>query len=254
MLPTGKAINYTKDGRSDGEAKSNLFMMNNAFFILEELGPNAMDALKKDAEYYRIEGSWFSDKVTKIMDSEKAKYLCAWEQLNAHLTAVSSAELTYEKKDNTVLSHESGRLIKQRFSKFNEDFEVTYGLHLKLCVIDQRLRTQLQQDVASVFLPRYKRFYEKYTVKYSSFLFLEARIAFPRVRSHPHFRRIFSLVCRKSGSQKSIKTSIPSILPTKLRTCFLISTLFTDRALRVPGSTLSNRYCVEFERVVNGKI
>ena len=37
-----------------------------------------------------------------------------------------------------------------------------------LCVIDQRLRTQLQQDVASVFLPRYRRFYEKYTkIKFS---------------------------------------------------------------------------------------
>ena len=168
FMSLGKAINYTKDGRSDGEAKSNLFMMNNAFYILEELGPNSFEGIGQDAEYYRIQGTWFSDKVTKIMDSEKAKYLCAWEQLNTHLTAVASNELEYQKNDQTVLSHESGRLIKQRFSGFNDDFEVTYGLHLKLCIIDQRLRTQLQQDVASVFLPRYRRFYEKYTkIKFS---------------------------------------------------------------------------------------
>ena len=95
----GKAINYTKDGRSDGEAKSNLFMMNNAFYILEELGPNSFEGIGQDAEYYRIQGTWFSDKVTKIMDSEKAKYLCAWEQLNTHLTAVASNELEYQKND-----------------------------------------------------------------------------------------------------------------------------------------------------------
>jgi exocyst complex component 7 len=138
-------------------------MMNNAFYLLEELGPNSMETLAKDAEHYRIEGSWFADKVNKIMDSEKARYLDAWESLNTHLTAVASGDLEYQKNDSTVLSHESGRLIKQRFSGFNDAFEITYGLHLKLCAIDQRLRSTLQQDVANVFLPRYRRFYEKYT-------------------------------------------------------------------------------------------
>jgi hypothetical protein len=64
--PLGKAINYTKDGRSDGEAKSNLFMMNNAFYILEELGPHSLEGISHDSEYYRIQGTWFSDKVSKV--------------------------------------------------------------------------------------------------------------------------------------------------------------------------------------------
>lgn len=166
-VTTGKAINYTKDGRSDGQAKSNLFMMNNAFFLLEEIGPHSMHAIEaQDADHYRIEGSWFVDKINKIMDSEKTKYLTTWEQLNTHLTAVAAEELEYQKNnkmDSNVLSHESGRLIKQRFQGFNEDFEVTYGLHLKLCVIDARLRETIQNGVSGVFLPRYRRFYEKYT-------------------------------------------------------------------------------------------
>ena len=160
---TGKAINYTKDGRSDGQAKSNLFMMNNAFFVLGELGPDSQHAESKDSEHYRIEGTWFVDKINKIMEAEKAKYLGHWETLNSHLTAVESGQLEYMKNDTTVLSHESGRLIKQRFSGFNEEFEVIYGLHLKLCIVDKRLRKKLQEDVAACFLPRYKRFYEKYT-------------------------------------------------------------------------------------------
>ena len=125
-----------------------------------------MHAMIKDEDQYRIEGSWFVDKINKIMDSEKAKYLCTWEQLNSHLTAVANEDLEYQKSNKTesnVLSHDSGRLIKQRFQGFNEDFEVIYGLHLKLCVIDSRLRETIQKDVLGVFLPRYTRFYEKYT-------------------------------------------------------------------------------------------
>jgi len=138
-------------------------MINNSFYLLEEIGPGSMDSEQQDSEHYRIEGSWFVDKVYKIAESEKAKYLGHWEALNTHLTAVGSDDLEYQKNDANVLSLESGRLIKGRFSGFNEDFERTYALHKKLCIVDPRLRLTLQQDVAKIFLPRYRRFYEKYT-------------------------------------------------------------------------------------------
>jgi exocyst complex protein 7 len=91
----------------------------------------------------------------------QAKYLGHWEALNTHLTSVG--DLEYQKNDSTAISYESGKLIKLRFSGFNEDFEKTYQLHKKLCIIDPRLRLTIQQEVANVFLPRYRRFYEKYT-------------------------------------------------------------------------------------------
>ena len=161
----GKALNYTKDGRDDGQARSNLFMINNAFYVLEELGPGSEESVKDD-EVYRIEMSWFSDKIAKLMDSERAKYLAHWEILNTHLTAVG--DLEYQKNDPLAIIYDSGKLIKQRFSGFNEDFERTYQLHKKLCVIDPRLRVQIQEEVAKVFLPRYTRFYTKYTqIKFS---------------------------------------------------------------------------------------
>lgn len=156
----GKALDYTRDGRDDSQAKANIFMINNAYYLLEELGPNSMpDTL--DAETYRISGSWFNDKVTKLMDSEQNKYFGHWEALNAHLTAVDTTELEY-KKDGVTLSYESGKLIKQRFAGFNEAFKLTWDLHRNLCIIDAPLRLQIQQGVSSVFLPRYRRFYEKY--------------------------------------------------------------------------------------------
>jgi exocyst complex component 7 len=143
-------------------------MINNAFYLLEELGPDSQKSeldgqTDSDGEHYRIDGSWFVDKVNKTTESEKAKYLGNWEILNTHLTAVGKNELEYQKNMTDILSLDSGRLIKQRFSGFNEDFERTYALHQKLCLIDPRLRASMQDDVAKVFLPRYKRFYEKYT-------------------------------------------------------------------------------------------
>jgi len=160
----GKALNYTKDGRDDSQAKSNLFLMNNAFYLLEELGPDSKHMQgEQDEERFRIEGSWFVDKVQKLMESEKAKYLLHWEALNTHLTAVANKDLEYQKNDTAILSHESGRLIKDRFTGFNEEYERTYALHRKLCVVDARLRSELQDAVTEVFLPRYRRFYEKYT-------------------------------------------------------------------------------------------
>ena len=61
-----------------------------------------------------------------------------------------------------MLTVESGKLLKTRFNGFNEDFERTSALHQKLCVVDPRLRTQLQNEVKQVFIPRYERFYYKY--------------------------------------------------------------------------------------------
>ena len=106
-------------------------------------------------------GSWFIDKVNKILESEKTKYLGHWEVLNTHLTAIDKGELEFQ-KSQTVLTPESGKLLKARFKGFNDDFARTSALHQKLCVIDPRLRVQMQQEVKQVFIPRYERFYYKY--------------------------------------------------------------------------------------------
>ena len=154
----GKALNYTKHSGDLGQARSNMFMMNNTFYLRDELGPRA----NADPAQYRIESAWFVDKVNKLFESEKNKYLGHWEVLNTHLTSVEHDELEYQKND-TVLSLDSGRLIKSRFNGFNEDFERIFEEHKDLCVVDPRLRDLLQKEVAGGFLPLYRSFYEKYS-------------------------------------------------------------------------------------------
>jgi exocyst complex protein 7 len=139
-----------------------MFMMNNTFYLRDELGPQAHDFGAGTAEDFRIESSWFVDKVNKLFESEKNKYLGHWEVLCTHLTSVEHDELEYQKND-TILSLDSGRLIKSRFNGFNEDFERIFEDHKELCVVDPRLRDLLQKEVAGVFIPLYRTFYNKYS-------------------------------------------------------------------------------------------
>lgn len=157
----GKALNYTKHSADIGHARSSMFMMNNTFYLRDELGPTTESVMSNFGDF-RIESSWFVDKVNKLFESEKGKYLGQWQSLNTHLTSVEHDELEYQKND-TILSLDSGRLIKSRFSGFNEDFDRIFEEHKDLCVVDPRLRDLLQKEVAGVFLPNYRRFYDKYS-------------------------------------------------------------------------------------------
>lgn len=138
-----------------------MFMMNNTFYLRDELGPQAHHFNNENGPK-RIESSWFVDKVNKLFESEKNKYLGHWEVLNTHLTSVEHDELEYQKND-TILSLDSGRLIKSRFNGFNEDYERIFEDHKELCVVDPRLRDLLQKEVAGVFIPLYRTFYDKYS-------------------------------------------------------------------------------------------
>ena len=158
-----KAMNYKNDEGTDSQAKSHLFMMNNTFYLLELLAPNDLQGSgTSEGENYRINAPWFKQKMTKTFESEKAKYLTYWERLNRHLTDVDDRELNYQ-MNKDVLSLESGRLIKSRFSGFIEDFERVYVVHRNFTVIDPKLRETLQGDIRRVFLSRYRVFFNKYS-------------------------------------------------------------------------------------------
>ena len=142
-----------------------MMMMNNTFYLRDELGPRAH--FSEDPEEFRIESSWFVDKVNKLFETEKIKYLALWEVLNTHLTTVDNEELEFQ-KGGSLLSVDSGRLIKNRFKGFSEAFERMFEEHRNLCVVDPRLRDLLQAEVAKVFLPLYRRFFNKFSqIKFS---------------------------------------------------------------------------------------
>ena len=164
----GKAQNYRAEGEGGGGqdalAKSHLFMMNNTYYLLDLLAADSFVGSTGGVEGadFRITGSWFRDKMTKTFDAEKARYLKYWDRLNSHLTDVDDGQLSYQ-NNKDVLSLESGRLLKSRFSGFIEDFERVYTVHRNFTVIDPRLRVMLQDDIRGVFLTRYAGFFQKYS-------------------------------------------------------------------------------------------
>jgi len=161
----GKSKHYLRDPGPAVQAKSSLFLMNNTFYLLEYQMKSMVkisdDPDIDEEEYYILSRKWFKEKVGKMFDNAKHQYLTEWENLNKHLTSVDKNDLTYQ--NDKLLSLESGRLIKTRFSGFIEDFEKTYTIHKNLSFDDQKLRVMLQIDVKDIFLPRYKRFFEKYS-------------------------------------------------------------------------------------------
>jgi exocyst complex protein 7 len=131
--------------------------------LLELLAPtNEFQGSDPGGENYRINAPWFKQKMTKTFESEKAKYLTYWERLNRHLTDVDDGALNYQ-MNKDVLSLESGRLLKSRFSGFIEDFERVYVVHRNFTVINSKLRETLQNDIRRVFLSRYNVFFDKYS-------------------------------------------------------------------------------------------
>ena len=194
----GKALNYAKDPGADASAKSTLFMMNNTFYLLEQLGATSRHKTKQlpdgeiDGDTFRIESPWFRDKVGKIFEAEKTKYVQHWEVLNSHLTSVDKSELTYQGGSDKLLSLESGRLIKSRFAGFIEDFEKLYSVHQPLAVVDPKLRTMLQRDVMNVFYPRYTRFFEKYSRIQFSKKNMDQYLKYPPARVETMLSELFA--------------------------------------------------------------
>ena len=160
-----KAHGYQHDIVPGAHAKSNLFIMNNTFYLLEyqskTVAKLSKDTDVEEDEHYILSSSWFREKVGKLFNNAKQQYLSEWENLNRHLTSVDKNDLTYQ--SDKLLSLESGRLIKTRFSGFTEDLEKTYSLHKQWTFADIKLRTMLRKEVKAVFLPRYTKFFEKYS-------------------------------------------------------------------------------------------
>jgi len=161
-----KAQQYKEDGMLDSEIKCNLFLMNNSFYLMEQLG--AQDDISYLAnegetteEEFKISDTWFFESVSKQFERAKSAYLESWNVLNQHLTKVNEKNLEYQ--SDKLLSLESGRLLKARFSGFNADFEKMYSLHSGLFVADAKLHSIIVKELEIVFFKRYKKFYDTYS-------------------------------------------------------------------------------------------
>jgi exocyst complex protein 7 len=168
-----KSAAYANESGPIALAKSHLFLVNNTYYLSEQLKYNYVPESSapilrnnqddlEDSDY-KIRGEWFSDQVNKLFENSKKKYLQYWDSLNDHLTEVGNGQLTYSNPDQKLLTLESGRLLKARFSGFNDAFETIYESHRRLRINDPKLREMVIADVKNAFLSKYEYFFSVYS-------------------------------------------------------------------------------------------
>ena len=176
-----------------------MFMINNTYYLLRQLRPKSSknQAVKDESEHYRIEGSWFENDVKKVFDAERLKYLNLWEPLNDHT-------IMLEEKGNNI-SGEGSRLLKNRFTTFNDDFERIHSLHMELSVVDSSLRKNMQNEVKSTFFPKYQKFYEKYSAVRFSKKKQEEYLKYPPRRVEEMIGMLFEVSDKKAAKSRPIE-------------------------------------------------
>ncbi len=198
-----KAKQYAKDdkeSKANSHIKAYLFILNNTFYLNEQLGENTTvsapilrnkidDVEGKD---FKITSPWFKTSIQELFEGSLKKYLKFWEKLTVHLSKVPESELSFIKNDNKVLTLESGRILKSRFNGFNEDFEKIHEMQKDITIIDPKLRKKLLFDIKSVFLPTYVNFFTEYSQYQFSKKNQEEYLRFPPKKVNSMLGNMFS--------------------------------------------------------------
>lgn len=101
-----------------------------------------VDGMRKDALAQFIQSSYASFKEYLVDPTETLQYA----------------------KGSSVLTLESGRLIKEKFTKFNEQIEELHRTQKTYIVAEVPIRQYLIRTAVDTIIPAYKTFYEKYSV------------------------------------------------------------------------------------------
>lgn len=162
-----KADAYGKLDGADtlsGAGRPHLFLMNNAQYIVKAIkGEDVKDAKPATgAQIISTLSDAFVDRLSGLVDEEREKYNQAvWVPLASH-TKQTDLPLEYA-KGSSVLTLESGRQIKSRFTAFNTGLEEIYQHQKQYSVPDAGLRQRLRQDGRSIVLSSYTEFYERFS-------------------------------------------------------------------------------------------
>ena len=113
-----KAKHYTmddKDSKANSQMKAYLFILNNTFYLNEQLGENVSPTAPilrnkiddVDGNDFKITSPWFKKSIQEMFEGSLKKYLKYWEKLKIHLVRISESELTFAKNDNKVLRYQA---------------------------------------------------------------------------------------------------------------------------------------------------
>uniref|UniRef100_H3GY71 Exocyst subunit Exo70 family protein n=1 Tax=Phytophthora ramorum TaxID=164328 RepID=H3GY71_PHYRM len=142
------------------EGLKRLFLVNNFGYVTNSL-PHCAQSDDSDLEAQihgiikpRVE-AMRNDALTHFI---QLSYITFKEYLNDPTEPLQFA------KGGSVLTLESGRLLKEKFSKFNDQLEELHKTQRTYVVAEVPIRQHLIRTAVDTIIPVYKAFYEKYSV------------------------------------------------------------------------------------------
>lgn len=121
----------------------------------------------------------FVDRLGRLVEEEREKFNTAvWVPLIEPLRDVNALHLEYSKGTN-VLTLESGRQIKSRFTNFNTSLEEVYQHQKLFSVPDASLRQRLRQQAKDTVVRPYTTFFNKVSEIQFSKKHMEQYLRFP---------------------------------------------------------------------------
>ncbi|KAL4166089.1 hypothetical protein KRP22_014792 [Phytophthora ramorum] len=142
------------------EGLKRLFLVNNFGYVTNSL-PHCAQSDDVDLEA-QIHGT-IKPRVEAMRNDALAhfiqlSYITFKEYLNDPTEPLQYA------KGGSVLTLESGRLLKEKFSKFNDQLEELHKTQRTYVVAEVPIRQHLIRTAVDTIIPAYKAFYEKYSV------------------------------------------------------------------------------------------
>ncbi|KAG6622164.1 Exocyst complex component 7 [Phytophthora cinnamomi] len=155
-----EALRAKADQLKGKENLKQLFLVNNFGYVTNSL-PHCMQPDDADLEK-QIHGT-IKPRVEAMRNDALGAFI--------HLSYISFKEnlndptetLQYAKGGN-ILTLESGRLLKEKFSKFNDQLEELHKTQRAYVVAEVPIRQHLIRTAVDTIIPTYKAFYEKYSV------------------------------------------------------------------------------------------
>ncbi|GMH71568.1 hypothetical protein TrST_g1375 [Triparma strigata] len=155
-----------KDGGRKGEARREVFLLNNACYLLAQLGSapenkTIGEGSDCESDSFVLTDSWFTSMLNSMIDKAYRGYVRnSFEVLRSYLTEVDAGKFKYQ--SGNLLSLDSGRQLKSRFGGFADALQEMHEYSGGLRIWSSPWLDKIQQDGLAV-IDEYTVFFDKYS-------------------------------------------------------------------------------------------
>lgn len=142
------AVSATDKNANTRPILSTIFLLNNYHYIVK--------VVRSHPALQQMVGTDSVTQIDKRLRQELDVYMQSWQPL---LTTLMDTTILQQGQ----LSKADRQVIKDKFRKFNDEFEECYKSQKKYAVPDLDLRAQLIKDIKQIVVPMYTRFLDKYS-------------------------------------------------------------------------------------------